>query len=323
MALKKSSLVLLLLFCLNGFSQQSANKPKGTSNTKNVQNSSAKKLGTAQINNMVLNLKHDTCLDKKFSIVFYFIQNNMMTLGPATYSLPNGVQSIRDSIIFRLNKVFKPICVSFVNCTTVVIPNHPFNDWTKNGIDTIVTSNWYTEKTINLYLPETVLGAPGSHPTNYAYPPPPNNQTPAKDVIVVEKASISTTNTSRFIGDDLIHAFGHFFGLPHTFDEINPNLAATPPPPPGVLSKEYYDRSNCYLHGDGFCDTDADPWPTGSTQGSPPFCFYGSGIKDGKGDFYLAPSENFMSASSCRCKFSQEQYNYMAYIILTRRLYLH
>jgi hypothetical protein len=30
-----------------------------------------------------------------------------------------------------------------------------------------------------------------------------------------------------------------------------------------------------------------------------------------------------MSNYGCRCKFTQEQYNHMAYIILTRRLYLH
>ncbi len=52
---------------------------------------------------------------------------------------------------------------------------------------------------------------------------------------------------------------GHFFGLTHTHGEINPLNIVTPPPPNLVFSKEFVDRSNCSVQGDGFCDTEADP----------------------------------------------------------------
>ena len=54
-----------------------------------------------------------------------------------------------------------------------------------------------------------------------------------------------------------------------------------------------------------------------------PVCNYQTGIKDGNNEYYVPPVDNLMSLYPCRCHFSQEQYNYMAHIILTKRLYLH
>ena len=226
-------------------------------------------------------------------------------------------------LVYDLNKVFKPICVQFMNCSTVYIPNHPYNQWTKNIIDPIVTANWYTDKTINVYFVDNVSGQPAYEMLGYAYAPPASSLTPAKDVIVIQKGAITTTNVAGFSNDNAIHHFGHFFGLPNTFDEIN-SVPASPPPPPGVISNEFFNRSNCYSHGDGFCDTDADCYPVGLP---PPFisvpCGHLSGVLDGNNEYYIPPVDNLMSNYGCRCRFTQEQYNYMAYIMLTKRFYLH
>lgn len=256
----------------------------------------------------------------------YYIQDSSYI-----YNTALGIQNrtaISNTIINILNKAFSPICVSFENCSTVIIPHYPYNEWNKVVTDTAVTTAWYTPNTINLYLP-TEIKPPGPFPDlfGYSYPAPTSPTVVPKNVIVVERdRAIDTNYAVYYKGSHMLHAFGHFFGLPHTFDEINPNLSVTPAPPSGVISREFVDRitSNCLVHGDGFCDTEADPFPTGITPGPWPFCYYTSGLKDGNGQAYNAPVYNFMSAGTfCRCKFSHEQYYYMAKYIMKYRMYLH
>jgi hypothetical protein len=324
----KSILLFQLFFLmLHGtvFSQNKATLPTQNSGQKPNLSINSKNIGNASVQNLVTNLKRDTCLDKKFSIVFYLIAD---TIYPSpTPSISPATQSLMANIITTLNAAFKPICVSFESCSTFVIPNHPYNNWSKNIVDPQVTANWYTENTINLYLPFKVVQGPILHQYHiysYTYPPSTITAVPNKDVIVVEKGRALIPNNSSKNGAILLHTFGHYFGLPHTFDEINPNLTASPSQTnTSILSKEFVDRSNCYLHGDGFCDTQADPYPVTGGGVLFPFCFYSGGAKDGKGVFYEPPIDNYMSGTDCACRFTQEQYNYMAYFILTKRMYLH
>lgn len=268
------------------------------------------------IQNMVTTLKHDTCLNKKFSIVFYVVLDSMYSPGIAT-------QATLNAMVINLNNAFKRICVEFLNCSTVYIPHHPYNDWTKSIVDPVVTSNWYTDKTINFYIP-TQVTAQLYEPNGYAYPPPATFTNTPKDVIVCDKASLVGSNNALFVSSTPIHEMGHFFGLPHTFDEIG-TPTVIPAPPVGAISNEFFNRTNCYSHGDGFCDTEADCYPLGFNNNTTPvpICDYQTGIKDGNNEYYVPPLDNLMSLYPCRCHFSQEQYNYMAYIIITKRLYLH
>jgi hypothetical protein len=140
---------------------------------------------------------------------------------------------------------------------------------------------------------------------------------PFRNCIVMEKGVHVKTQ--------LQHVFGLFLGLPHTYSEVNPSQNTSPATPLGVYSKEFVDKSNCLQHGDGFCDTEADPFPSGSNL---PYVSAAScapiGLKDGKGKFYNPPSENFMSHyTDCRCRYSNEQYYFMVHYIMKKRLYLH
>lgn len=248
--------------------------------------------------NLVTTLDHDTCLNKQFSIAFYIVLDSSMSVRTAT-------QPTLDAIIDTLNKTFSRICVSFVSCKTVFIPNYPYNRWKRSATDPVVTANWYTDKTINFYIIDSVLEETQfSDPRGYAYPPPPNNYTPAKDVIVVEQLRAPLDFYY------MLHSFGHFFGLSHTYDELNGTPAAVPGPIPPVVSQEYVDGSNNTIHGDLIADTEADPGPVAVK-------------KDGKGQVYDRPLDNFMSFVNFACRFSQQQYNLMARTILTKRLYLH
>ncbi|MBA3664400.1 MAG: hypothetical protein H0W61_09355 [Bacteroidetes bacterium] len=276
--------------------------------------------------NLASTLKHDTCLNKKFSIVFYLIQDSTYNLSvPNANVLNNIITNTITPFVNLLNATFKRICVSFANCSTVVIPNYPFNKWNQNIVDPVVTANWYTDKTINFYLPSQATSTVPNETDGYTYPVPSTSTTPAKDVIVVALGSLLTVNNANFTGSGGLHVVGHFFGLPNTFDEIGPT--PTPPPPPGVLNGEFVDRTNCSTNGDGFCDTEADPYPQQFNSTSPPVftCWFNKipGQTDGKSKYYVPPVDNIMSNYGCRCKFTQEQYNRMAYVILKRRLYLH
>jgi hypothetical protein len=276
------SLLLILLFS-SRIAAQSGIADCGTTLPPNYSNW---KTSVSSVQNLVSALKHDTCLNKKFSIVFYIIADSLGGWGGL-------FQPNLDTCIAKLNRNFAPICVSFMNCSTVVIPNHTFNYWDMPFSETLVVPNWHADNTINLYLPASITGTP----TGYAYFP-----SSGKDVIVVEKSAITTLTP--------VHEMGHFFGLPHTHDEIGGSVV--PPPPAGVASYEFVARTNCYLHGDGFCDTESDCFPQ-------PL-----GTKDGFNEYYVRPIDNIMSYhGSTRCRFTQEQYNFMARAILTQRLSLH
>lgn len=315
---------LPILFLVTSFCVQAQSPAKQTSQLTQATYSSA---GFAN------SIYSDTCLDKKFSVVFYLIQdsaNSIVISSPATYSTYS-----LNYIMNILNDAFRPICVSFEHCKTVVIPVYPFNRWRAGAVGNNVTSTWYTEKTINIYIPQEVLAIPPDQPDFcYAYTFIKDSAV-QRDAIVIDKTSFSEMNDIGFIGSGFLHALGHYFGLPHTFAEINPTLAVSPAPPanccnPAITTLEFADRSdfnNCHLHGDGFCDTDADPYPSGLNNPayprSPKSCGGSPGVKDGKGNFYKAPSDNFMSFYPCRCRYSREQLNFMARYMISARKYLH
>jgi hypothetical protein len=239
-----------------------------------------------------------------------------MTVATSSLNLINNTY-IPQKINY-LNNIFKRICVSFEHCRTVVVPNWEFGKWKNGAVDDAVYNNYSTENTINLYLVETINFSLCQ--MDYGYMPDQPNAAHPKNMIVAELLTPP--------GSNLAHAFGHFFGLFHTHMEINP-LPASPPPPTQtsgaqIVSNEYVDASNCALYGDGLCDTEADPYPANTSYNrNHVMCDYNGGIKDGKGDFYTPPFDNFMSYYSCRCRYTQQQYNKMVETILTKRMYLH
>lgn len=268
--------------------------------------------GSATVQSVTVN-RHDTCLNKKFSVVVYIIQDSMYQMqtpaGLSTYTLAGMFDS--------LNRAFAPICVSFEHCKTVFIPNHTYNTWKPTHNGAAALNEWYTDNTISVFLPKEILMnfAPDNPEPGYAFSADTVNR--LRNSIVIEK--------DKQITSTLLHVFGHFFGLPHTCAEINPTLATNPPTPAGVISREFVDGSNCAIHGDGFCDTEADPWPAASNL---PYANQTSCAPmarlDGKGQFYVPPSANYMSMyQGCRGMYSPEQYYAMVKYILRKRLYLH
>ena len=286
--------IALLTICLNGHCQSVsiANDECGTilpSNYLQWRN------GIISTQNLVSNLKHDTCLNKKFSIAFHVVLDSNYQWGavsPADLS----------TCIITLNNAFKRICVSFENCFVDEIPNYTYNSWEMTATEALVLPSWNVENTINIYLVDSILGFPAGY---------------AGSVIVIEKPFIG--------GSVTIHEMGHFFGLPHTWAEIGTNPVSPAPSNSQVGSNEWVRRvqSNCKNHGDGFCDTEADCYPAGFDKITPLPCKHVPGSTDGFGDYYVPPVDNYMTYFKCGCRFSQEQYNFMASVILASKIYLH
>lgn len=119
------------------------------------------------------------------------------------------------------------------------------------------------------------------------------------DAVAISKGCFNVGNTT------FAHELGHYFSLPHPFDNLN-----------GIL--EFVDGSNCTVGGDLFCDTRADilnyRWD----------CPYTGGAVDPKGVPYDPDSSLYMSYALDRCtyRFSPQQRNAMVNYLNSKRSYL-
>ena len=231
-------------------------------------------------------IPQDTCLNKRFSLVIHVVLDSSGQPGITPIEIAQGVDT--------LNKYFKPICVSFEACVIKEIKDYNYNEWVDTIHQPVVQLTYHDANVINIYLVEGIVSplAPGTGAPAAGYAASSN------DLIVVNKGEFASKVT--------VHEMGHFFGLPHTFDG----------------SGELVVRSNnCYTSGDGFCDTDADPFPNGMSATQP--CSFQAGPQDTQGQYYTPPLDNIMSYWDCTVKFTQEQYNFMSFIIVTQKNYLH
>lgn len=240
-------------------------------------------------NLMTLNgdyIPQDTCLNKKFSLVIHIVLDSSGDQGITPVEIQQGIDT--------LNRYFKPICVSFEACVIKEIKDYNHNKWVDTISQPVIELTYHDANVINIYLVEGIVTpiAPGGSSPAAGY------AASGSDLIVVNKGD--------FVGMVTVHEMGHFFGLPHTFDG----------------SGELVIRSNnCYTNGDGFCDTDADPFPIGMSSSQP--CSFQPGPQDAQGQYYTPPLDNIMSYWDCTTRFTQEQYNWMSFIIVTVKNYLH
>lgn len=118
------------------------------------------------------------------------------------------------------------------------------------------------------------------------------------------------------------HEFGHYFGLPHTFNNSN----ALKDGQPDYTKRELVTRNlnevsprlsaNCNSAGDLFCDTPADPFGNGATSVSN--CVV-TGTPDANGDAFAPSMGNYMNYYWCGpYGFSPQQISYMqdGYILM-------
>ena len=115
--------------------------------------------------------------------------------------------------------------------------------------------------------------------------------------------AVAITTTCNLSGSTtLAHELGHYFSLPHPFDNVTGNV-------------EFVNETNCSTAGDLFCDTKADflnfRWS----------CPYTGSQTDPNGDVYHPDETLFMSyaADECETRFSDQQMDAMVNKLLTGR----
>lgn len=180
------------------------------------------------------------------------------------------------NLLCNVNKQYEPLKIRFYIYDKVnFVSNSTYynHDWA-GGYDMMVNLN--ESAVINTYIVNNAAGACG-----YAYYP---NTGPNGGGIVLAK-SCSGVGNSTFA-----HELGHYFSLPHTFDQWD-------------TDPEYVDGTNCETTGDFFCDTRADfldyRWN----------CPYNLTTLDPNGDPYNPDGTNFMSYSNepCATNLSSQQ----------------
>jgi hypothetical protein len=196
-------------------------------------------------------------------------------------------------LICELNRHFTPIQMRFFLADTIrYIANSRYykHDWS-DGYEMMDVHNEFS--VMNVYVVQDPSGACG-----YAYYPGggPGN---GRGGIALAKSCSNPGNST------LAHEVGHYFSLPHTFDQWDSNT-------------EFVNGSNCSNAGDYFCDTPADfldfRWS----------CPYTGNKSDPNGDLYAPDGSFFMSYSNepCGNRFSLEQSQAMRVSRTTDRPYL-
>src|SRR6476661_4750193 len=89
--------------------------------------------------NTSYSVAHDTCLEKKFSIVFHVVLDSNF--------VPLASQGLLDTVVDTINDRFKRICVTFMNCSTSYLPNYTWGKWKKEPTGLNVIPNYYVENT--------------------------------------------------------------------------------------------------------------------------------------------------------------------------------
>jgi hypothetical protein len=198
----------------------------------------------------------------------------------------DGLGHFRKEQVFQLmcevNEQFAPLNVRFYIYDDInYINNSNYNNHDfSGGYNMMIEHNF--PAVVNTYIVSNPAGACG-----YAYYP---NTGPNGGGIVLAQSCSGTGNSTY------AHEFGHYFSLPHTFDEWD-------------FNPEYVNGSNCAFAGDYFCDTPADfidyRWS----------CPYSGNFTDPNGDVYNPDGTNFMSYSNepCPSKFSNEQKSAMLF----------
>jgi hypothetical protein len=189
-------------------------------------------------------------------------------------------------VICELNEKYAPVGFYFYIYGKIDYINNDsyYNQDLNAGFDMMY--NYSTEGVVNVFVVHDAAGYCGY----YAWGP---------DAISIATNCMNPGSTT------LAHELGHYFSLPHPFDNVN----GTP---------EYVDESNCTSGGDLFCDTRADfldyRWN----------CPYLGSQTDAHGDPYDPDETLFMSYSydACQNRFSDEQISAMVNYLMVDRSYL-
>jgi hypothetical protein len=237
-------------------------------------------------NNIIDSITTLIPLNRTFNITVYVVKYSG---SDQTGVNPNDI----NQYIAEVNQAFEPIKVTFQIGSYDTIDNYQL-DYIRQAVnEKDLTSRYFQQNTINLYLVSQLTDKTNKTTCAYTYYP-----SARKDMIFMAKNCVS--------GVLLIEQLGHFFNLYHTHET--------------AFGLELVNESNCSTAGDLCCDTYAQPDLSDKVTD----CKYSSSVKDPNNQLYQPSVKNYMSAApqDCRCFFSKEQYIRMLNAMVLFKNYL-
>ncbi|NMH29633.1 zinc-dependent metalloprotease [Flavobacterium silvaticum] len=215
----------------------------------------------------------------------------------------NGVSFTQlNDALAELNRRFAQIGVVFYFSGTE-FEQTASSDFNAGTQDEEIEDGFYEQfgatNAINLYIAQTVLVG-GSGVGGYSFL---NPQWQQYNRVWVVTGQLNDNKTTP-------HEFGHYFGLPHTFNNSDSNI---------ITQRELVTRSfseilprknaNCGNAGDFICDTESDPFNVSPSAAN---CIYTGSETDANGDLFHPQNNNYMDYRWCPpYAYTTGQYNRM------------
>ncbi|WP_460636495.1 zinc-dependent metalloprotease [Larkinella harenae] len=192
---------------------------------------------------------------------------------------PNDFPQVElDTTLAYLNRAFQPANIRFQWAgATNYVRNDSLARIPQEKLETVFNA-YKVDDAVNLFF------FPQVHYGGFSYLPDIGSDLPASNVVFISGENLGERLNSYM----LPHEFGHYFGLAHTFDQINgQELVARGP------------EGNCAVAGDLICDTPADPYgtenPSCFSYTINKQCFTVCDARDARNNVYQPDFKNIMS----------------------------
>jgi hypothetical protein len=241
---------------------------------------------------------------KKLRRSSYAISVNVVIVQPDLDQSSFGNEEI-NQLMTRVNLYFKNIGLQFhlFNCLIQHVHSSKYLNF-KTSDELELRQQYDRRDAINLYFVKSITREDGAILNGYSNLPSLNA---GSNSIIFSYQDNNPEDFRTLIDKTLLHEFGHYFGLLHTFQDSNNK---------DISKRELVSRgsiANCGFTGDELCDTPSDPYDRlksiSAYNCTEP---YPEELLDAAGDTYISFFANIMSYHlRCGDSFTQQQYQRM------------
>jgi len=204
-----------------------------------------------------------------------------------------------DTEISNLNSAYNYLNITFIKCSENFIDNTNIWNQFDDDNDELLLDPYCISNVVNLFITDMEGGGHGKAMFPYKQ----------KDWIIIDYLELGTTT--------VVHEFGHYFGLLHTYTGVDRSNPASP----NSLTISLAEGPNGWATGDYLIDTPLDP---GSRSDYDSNCIYTGNQVDANGDTFHPDGLNYMGKGHnyCRNRFSAGQEARILEYIKRYRYYL-
>ncbi len=214
---------------------------------------------------------------------------------------PRATSAQADTEISNLNDAYNYLDITFTKCSEQFIDNSQIWYQFDDGDDAqkLLLDPYCISNVVNLFITDLEGGGHGKAVFPYKQ----------KDWVAIDYLELNTST--------VVHEFGHYFGLHHTYSGVNTSNPASS----NSLTIALAEGANGWKYGDFLIDTPLDP---GNRDDYNDTCAYTGNQVDANGDTFHPDGKNYMGKGHnyCRNKFSSGQEARILEYIKRYRYYL-